>query len=64
MPEGEVEDFAPLGMFHNCRINGESTELLSIKAMEDTFYYKISSKELNKSLFDFPEIAEIFVKCS
>ena len=64
MPEGKVEDFAPLGMFHNCRINGESTELLSIKAMEDTFYYKISSKELNKSLFDFPEIAEIFVKYS
>ncbi len=64
MPEGKVEDFAPLGMFHNCRINGESTELLSIKAMEDTFYYKITSEELNKSLFDFPEIAEIFVKYS
>jgi len=64
IPEGEVEDFAPFGMFHNCRINGEGTEFASIKAMEDTFYYKISSEELNKSLFDFPEIAEIFVKYS
>jgi nitrate reductase gamma subunit len=64
MPEGKVKDFAPFGMFHNCRINGKGTELASIKAMEDTFYYKITSEELNKSLFDFPEIAEIFVKCS
>jgi len=61
-PEGVTEDFTPLGMFYNCRINGDGTELLSIKAMEDTSYYKISSKELNKSMFDFPEIAEIFVK--
>lgn len=63
-PEGEIVDLAPFEMFYNCQINGTDSKSLSVKAVEDTFYYEITGVELNKSLFDFPWIAEIFVKWS